>query len=286
MKYLPTTREGVLALLNSERLSIAIGKGYRDWNSLAYVPGLVQCNNMDAQNTITSRLETMVYNYLYLKGFRPVKRSVKVPDLYRPGSTWVMTPDFILSGTNIVVEVDCYNPRYSRHNKGFPAEDLFRTDSLRNVGYRVFRLRLGDIEPVEGATNIISPHTYISRDMLDIAVSMLSRLIETGAVVLDTVSSTSRSGSLTGIECLYLRDMGDGAKQFMYNTKVCKVSPEGVVSYLSHTGSWVDILAFSSYSNHDNLQNLLLDNHRLLSENILTHTNEVSGGFSPKTISF
>lgn len=273
-------------MLNSERLSLAVSKGYRDWNPVAYVPGLKQCNTLEAQNTVSSRLETMVYNYLYLKGFKPVKRSIKVPDLYRPGSTWVMTPDFILRGTNIVVEVDCYNPRSSHHNKGFPAEDLFRTDSLRSIGYRVFRLRLGGLEPVEGATNLVSPHTYVSRDMLDTAVSLLTRLMETGSIVLETVSSTSRSGSLTGIENLYLRDMEGGAKHFIYNTRQCRVSQEGVVSYLSHTGEWVDVLSFPSYSNHDNLQNLLLDNHRLLSENILTHTNEVSGGFSPKTISF
>jgi hypothetical protein len=112
-----------------------------------YQPGAV----VMSRHLETSAMELQVRQKLIDAGYKLHKGRSAIQCEYDPvGKNWpVLTPDILLSGTKVCVEVD------TDRTHPYPENDRRRDALLAAVGWTVVRLRLGDLKPL-GPYDVVS----------------------------------------------------------------------------------------------------------------------------------
>ena len=102
----------------------------------------------EARNRVTSVTEEKAREVLREAGYRVPKQKMAVwcrhPD--KPGRLLPLTPDIVLIGKRLAIEVDPCGQVTSHHgssHRGKEADDRLRNHLLEEVGWTVLRLRLG-----------------------------------------------------------------------------------------------------------------------------------------------
>ncbi|WP_159601438.1 PDDEXK family nuclease [Agromyces humi] len=118
---------------------------------------------VQSKNPVTSKLEISVRDELTKAGIRVHKGRSAIQCDFEPrrGNYPVITPDILLSGTKVCVEVDT---SYT-HGEKFE-EDFIRNGLLEGAGWTVIRLRLGGL-PQVGDHDILAEADGLSKAALE-----------------------------------------------------------------------------------------------------------------------
>lgn len=146
--------------------------------------GIVRGGVTEARNRTTSVVEESVRDLLRDAGYRVPKQKMAVwcdhPD--KPDRLLPLTPDIVLIGKRLAIEVDPCNHLTSHHgasHRGKEGEDLRRNHLLQAVGWTVLRLRLGGDKGMQiGARDVVCESSSLTADVAQALLAAVDDAIE------------------------------------------------------------------------------------------------------------
>ena len=131
----------------------------------------------EARNRVTSAIEEKARGVLRDAGHQVPKQKMAVwcrhPD--KDGRLLPLTPDIVLIGERLAIEIDPCSPVKSHHgssHRGKEAEDRLRNLLLEEVGWTVLRLRLGADKGMSiGDRDVVCESTSVT---VDVAQALLA----------------------------------------------------------------------------------------------------------------
>lgn len=150
---MPKTLRGQLADAEKELRTLAVLNNRRTWRTLPF-GSLGPAHAVPSPASVQrSRTETNYTNLLMAYGFPIRFVQYTVPNLINPRQPWTMNPDITI-GT-VAIEFDfAVTETLTGHNKGFPADDLYRADCLSAVGVPSIHVRADGLQSVPDYLNI------------------------------------------------------------------------------------------------------------------------------------